>query len=585
MPPFRSRPEWTGYRERAVALMERVGIADAENRVDDYPHEFSGGMRQRVMLAIALAGTPRLLLADEPTTALDTTTQAQILARIRDVREAFDTAVVMITHDLGVVAETCDRVVVLYGGAVVEAGPTDRVLEDPSHPYTRGLLDCLIQDSPRRSRLPTIDGTVHDRVGPEPGCSFASRCEHATPECRTTDPPTVDIEDGHRVACGERERVRRTLDRSGCRETPSAAASLRVERDPSPAFDGETDETPTGPVVELESVSKAFDTTDSMLDRLWNGPRLLRAVDGVDLAVQSGETVGIVGESASGKSTLARLLTGLCEPTDGEVRLDGTTVGTVDERTHEQLTDVGVVFQNARSSINPRLTAQEAITEPLRESGWDDDRCQRRVAELLDLVDLHAEYADRYAHQLSGGQLQRVTIARAIALSPRLIVLDEPVSGLDVSIRAKVLNLLMKMQDRLGMAVIVISHHLDVVTHLADRVLVMYLGRVMERGPAEVVSERPGHPYTEALYDAIPSIDGTRTARPLEGDPPSPLERSPGCPFASRCPRAEPMCETDDPPTVRVGAVRSTCHVATEVADRNSSPDPSDGADSSVRSR
>ncbi|MCU4742458.1 ABC transporter ATP-binding protein [Halobacteria archaeon AArc-m2/3/4] len=578
VPLFRSRSEWSGYRERAIELMEQVGIADPGDRIDDYPHEFSGGMRQRVMLAIALAAQPDLLIADEPTTALDTTTQAQILERLRELRETFGTAVLLITHDLGVVAETCDRVVVLYGGEVMEAGPTDRVLTEPSHPYTRGLLECLIEADDHGSRLSAIDGLVPDRFGSEPGCPFASRCDHAVDECRTVDPPVVDVGDDRRVACGELDRVRRRTESDDGETTVSGHASREGVVPRLLAFDGDGIDPDTDPhehpVLELEGVSKTYDTTDSTLERLRSGRQLLRAVDGVDLAVEPGETVGIVGESGSGKSTIVRLLTGLEEPTDGEVRLDGTSVGSVDERTREQLADVGVVFQDARSSINPRLTVAEAIAEPLVEAGWDEDRRERRIEELLELVELAPEYAQRRPHQLSGGQLQRVAIARAIALEPRLLVLDEPVSGLDVSIRAKILNLLADMRDRLGLTTVVISHDLDVVTHLADRVLVTYLGRVVERGPAETLCDRPSHPYTKALYDAIPSVTGSETARALAGEIPSPVNRPGGCAFHTRCPMAEPECEAEDPAVTRVGEARSRCHFAESVAERSTTDSP-----------
>ncbi|MEY7847869.1 dipeptide ABC transporter ATP-binding protein [Natrarchaeobius sp. A-rgal3] len=560
IPPFRSRSTWDDHRRRAIELMEQVGIADPADRVDEYPHEFSGGMRQRAMLAIALATEPDLLIADEPTTALDTTTQAQILDRIRRLSDDLGTSVLLITHDLGVVAETCDRVVVLYGGEVMEAGPTDRVLSGPEHPYTRGLLSCLGRSNRDGARLSTIDGRVPERFGREPGCPFASRCEYATDTCRTADPPVVEPADDHRVACAELESVRRGSDRSaGDLNVPTADPSESV------SFDGSSGKA----IVELRGVSKAFDVSDSRLERLLGDRRRLHAVEDVDLAVHPGETVGIVGESGSGKSTLARVLTGLCEPTRGEVRIDGERVGTVDQRTAEQLTDVGVVFQDPRSSINPRLRVREAIGEPLYESGWDETRRNRRVSELLDLVDLGADCADRRPHQLSGGQLQRVAIARAIALEPRVVILDEPVSALDVSIQAKILNLLADIQDRLDVAYVVISHDLETVHHVADRVVVMYLGRVMERGPAETLFDRPAHPYTEALIDAIPTIDGTQRARPLEGGVPSAIDKPDGCVFHTRCPMAEPACKTDKPSLERVGDAVSSCHFAASVADRS----------------
>jgi len=570
LPPFTDRSAWQSHRERAIELMEEVGIADPDDRVDAYPHELSGGMAQRAMLAIALAGDPDVLIADEPTTALDTTTQARILDQLQELARTTDTAIVVITHDMGVVADLCDCVVVMYGGEVIERGPTDRVLDAPQHPYTRGLLSCLL-GGVDCERLPTIDGTVPERFD-ETGCPFASRCQYATDVCEKVDPPTVDAGPGHEVVCGELDTVRSgdAMNNRGMTDGPS-------HRSRAVAADGASDRTAgNDPVFEARGVSRTFDLSGSTLERLLGERRTLKAVNDVNLAVYPGETVGIVGESGSGKSTLAELLTGLRAPTDGEIRFDGESVGAVEDRSSEQLADVSVVFQTPQASINPRQTAREAIAEPLYEQGWGRSRRHDRVEELLDLVELSERFASRRPHQLSGGQLQRVAIARAIALEPRVVVFDEPASALDVSIRAKLLNLLKELQRRLELTYVVISHNLDVVRYVADRVAVMYLGRIVERGPAELLFDRPSHPYTAALLDAVPTVGGETGTDKLEGPVPSAIDAPDGCAFHPRCPIAEPECTSDEPNFTRVGGADSRCHFANSCANREVNLDRAD---------
>lgn len=621
VPPVSNRSAWRSHRERAVELMEQVGIADPKDRVDAYPHELSGGMAQRVMLAIALAGDPDLLIADEPTTALDTTTQARILEQLRELATETDTAVVVISHDFGVIANLCDRGLVLYGGEVMERGPTDRLLESPEHPYTRGLLSCLLDGNDNRTKLPTIAGSVPERFAVT-GCPFASRCTHATDRCSEFDPPAIEVGPDHEVVCGELNalgdatgsvgegstsanptaKTEHPTDGLSTQSDDCSAISDGIAADgaselldsPSDA-DGESqsdsvdgtrtqatdtthstpndgsretpiDRTQEDPILEARGVSRVFDLTDSAIKRLLGRDRSLQAVDDVDFAVYPNEIVGIVGESGSGKSTLAKLLTGLQTPTEGTVLFDSQPVGVVEERTADQLANVGVVFQNPRASINPRQRIHEAIAEPLREQGWETSRCHDRVRELLDLVDLPTGFASRRPNQLSGGQLQRVAIARAIALEPRVLVLDEPVSALDVSVRARLLNLLRELQNRLGLTIVVISHDLDVVRHIADRVAVMYLGRIAERGPAPTVFERPAHPYTAALLDAVPRVTDSGEPVQLEGPVPSAVDTPEGCSFHPRCPISEPECERTDPNCKAVGKAHARCHFAEEVA-------------------
>jgi len=508
--PFTDRSTWGDHRRQAIELMDQVGITNPDTRVDAYPHELSGGMCQRAMIASALAADPNLLIVDEPTTALDTTTQARILGRLSQLATETDTAILVISHDIGVVAELCDRVAVMYGGQVIETGPVDRVVDSPEHPYTKGLVDCRITANSSQP-LPTIPGSVPDRM-PDTGCPFASRCEHATTACRESEPPTVSVDSGHRVSCGELDAVRATDPMP--RNEPSAELLEATSSRPQPqaCYDGGhpqegsesavADETAKSPLFEGRDLTKQFDCSASMLDRWLGDERTLTAVDSVTLSVGRGETLGIVGESGSGKSTLAELLTGLQTPTNGEILFDGELVGSVDTRTTDQLRDVGVVFQNPQDSINPQLTVRAAIAEPLVEAGWSRSDWTARVDELLDLVELGSQYASRRPHQLSGGQLQRVAIARAIALEPQVVVFDEPMSALDLSTRATLLNLLNEIQERLDLTYIVISHDLGVVRLIADRVAVMYDGRIVERGQADLVFEQPTHFHTTALVEA-----------------------------------------------------------------------------------
>jgi len=408
----------------------------------------------------------------------------------------------IITHDLNVVAEVCDRTVVMNDGETVESGPTERVLQAPDHPYTAELLSCRL-------------GNAESQPSP------------------TTREAAAD-------------------------GGTSSDSPFRTH-----AADQSEDRTP---VIETTGLSKVFDISESLLERLRSGRRTLRAVDNIDLAVYQGETLGIVGESGSGKSTVAKLLAGLSRPTDGAVRFDGDSVGTVTERTDNCRSDIGFVFQDAGESINPRQTVRETIAEPLLEQGWEKERRENRVQTLLERLDLPTAVASRRSHQLSGGQRQRVALARALALEPRVLILDEPTTGLDTSTRSRLLDVLDSLQRRLDLTYVVISHDLDVVRYLADRVLVMYLGRVVERGPADLLFERPSHPYTEALVESIPPLDGTV---PLEGEVPSAVDPPSGCAFHNRCPKAEPECVNTVPESRAVGRAETRCHFADAVADGN----------------
>lgn len=565
-------------RDEVLELMETVGIPRPEDWIDAYPHRFSGGMRQRAMLAVALARRPSLLIADEPTTNLDTTTQATILDRLAELNEEYGLGMLLISHDFDVVSELCDRVLVLYRGTIVERGPTKDVLADPNHPYTKSLLGCLPHRFEPKTRLPTVDGIAPDDTTPPSGCVFADRCPFARKECRDESPPVVSATKEHSAKCGVPDARRSTLeaatdpqpqmavDGGVYHPSQSNPASTSLEgtlHDTSSKLTGDRSAEDRS-IVELDGVTKSFRTSDTLVGRLLGDDDHLPAVRDVSLELNARETIGLVGESGCGKSTLSRVIAGLEEPTDGTVQLHGQSVSGVRSRTTEQLAEVGFVFQNPATSVNFHLTVSEAIAEPLREHGWSRSSREKRVEELLSLVELPVEYATRYPQQLSGGQLQRVTIARALALEPSIVILDEPTSALDVSVQASVLNLLNSLQTELGVAYLFVSHDLSVVRHVADRVAVMYLGHLVEVGPADQVFSTPSHPYTQTLLAAIPGADTEGEFDRVRGDPPSPMTPPSGCSFHPRCPMAEDDCTQVQPTFQSVRAARSRCLYAAD---------------------
>ena len=518
-------------RSRAVELLESVGIPDAPRRVDEYPHQFSGGMQQRAIIAIALACDPDLLVCDEPTTALDVTIQAQILDLLDTLQAEEDLAILFITHDMGVIEETADRVNVIYAGEVVERAPTDELFSNPQHPYTRALLESIPGQTAAGESLPTIGGEVPTPTGPAQSCRFAPRCPAATESCSTTHPEHVSLDGDaeHTAACLIHDQRHpdvsdeytiggETRDRSGSRETGGRHRTSE-------------------PFLEIQNLHTYYET-QSILDP--EPP--VRAVDGVSFEIREGEILGLVGESGCGKTTLGRTLAGLETATDGAVRADDRDVT---ELTGSELREwqrtVGFVFQDPEESLNNRMTVGEIVKEPLEAHDWGTPtEREERVFELLDQVGLLEEHFYRYPNQFSGGQRQRIGIARALALEPEFLVLDEPVSALDVSVQARVINLLQDLQERLDITMLFIAHDLAVVRHITDRVAVMYLGNILEIGPTEDVFESPANPYTLSLLSAIP---GSSTPAPsdldrlsLRGSPPNPRYPPDGCPFATRCP-------------------------------------------------
>ncbi len=542
-------------RARAVDLLESVRIADPEAVVDAYPHQLSGGQRQRVLVAIAVSCDPDVLIADEPTTALDVTIEAQLLDLLDEVARERDLSVVHITHDLGVIAAAADRVAVMYAGRFVETGATDDVFGSPRHPYTAGLLRATPRLEDVEPEL--LAGSVPTPESRPRGCNFAPRCPHATDACLADDPPLSAL-DGHDL--DERDLGADGLDgRDAGGRGARAVACVRTEAigalDPTPPAtrDRRAGANPGETLVEALGLRKEFSAASGLVDRLLpGGDPPVQAVDGVDLALREHETVALVGESGSGKTTLGRLLVALTDPTHGAVRFAGRDLTAVPDA--ELRGRVQFVFQDPSSSLNPRQTVGRILRYAVEKHDDSDGDAEARVVELLEEVGLDPATRDQYPHQLSGGQKQRVAVARALAVDPDVLIADEPTSALDVSVQGQVLHLLDRIQRERGLAMLFVSHDLSVVRHVSDRVAVMYLGRIVEVGATEALFETPLHPYTEALISAVSSPDrGDESERiVLDGEIPDPKAPPTGCNFASRCPKAMDECHGRDPDLVPV---------------------------------
>lgn len=532
--------EAAGSAQEAARLLRAVGVPDAERRMASFPHELSGGLRQRVMIAMAVAGRPALIVADEPTTALDVTVQAQVLTLLRSLRDEVGCGFLLITHDLGVAAQVADRVAVMYGGRLAECGPTGDVLHAAAHPYSLGLVTSrLTMESPRGAPLPTLPGEVPNPAAPPPGCPFEPRCTLATDACRQQPPAPEQVAPGHINAC--------------LLPTAEVRRRLAVEAAPAVPADEQVPEgTPgDGQSVVIRGATKTFRVKTG---EGWGRARL-RALRGVDLTVAAGESVAIVGESGSGKSTLLRLMAGLEGADGGEV----STVG------------VQMVFQDSAASLTPWLPVGELIAERLSGRGLSREQRSAEVRRALEQVGLPQEVANARAGQLSGGQCQRVVLARATVIPPKVLLCDEPTSALDVSLAAGVINLIGRLRRELNMAVVFVTHDLSVARIVADRIAVMYLGRIVEQGPAQEVVERPRHPYTKALVAAVPDVvAGGESPVALKGEPASPLRPPGGCSFHPRCPIALPLCSDPDldPRLIGIGggADRMVACVHPEVA-------------------
>jgi peptide/nickel transport system ATP-binding protein len=531
--------------DRAAEVLDLVGIPRVRERIKEYPHQFSGGMRQRVMIAMALACEPKLLIADEPTTALDVTIQKQILELIDDLRQRLGMAVILVTHDLGVIAGRADRVAVMYAGKIDEITDTETLFTRPRHPYTEALFQALPDKAAEAGeRLYSIPGIPPDLVNPPTGCRFAARCRYVQDKCRQEEPRLTGEVAGHEFRCffpvGPSERdARGKLAGYNASEVPEAL--------PGPGI-GDV-------LLDVDHLVKNYAVTKGAV--LQRRVGWLSAVADVNFKIRSGETFGLVGESGCGKSTIGKLVVGLEEPTSGAINFEGKDLAKSSGREYRrERRNIQLMFQDSYASLDPRMRAGTLLREPLVIQGIGSKQEQlHTVSEMLDKVGLPRSAADRYPHEFSGGQRQRLGFARALMLNPQLIVADEPVSALDVSIQAQVLNMMKELQRDLGLTYLFISHDLGVVRYLSDQIGVMYLGKLVEVGPAEEVYLRPAHPYTRGLLDSAPVADPeaekAKVTEGVTGELPSAIHPPSGCRFRTRCPLAQAICADVEPPMQR----------------------------------
>lgn len=539
---------------RAIDLLKETGIPAAEERIHQYPHQFSGGMRQRVVIALALCAEPALVIADEPTTALDVSIQAQIIRLLKAACHQRGAGVMLITHDLGVIAETCDRLAVMYAGRVIEQGPVADVIHQPSHPYTAGLMAAIPTLRRHEKRLKFIPGNMPRLDAHPSGCAFHPRCAAANQQCVDDRPGLLSISTTRSVACWRIGQI------------PLVDGDDSGNQGPEP-----TRPEGTYPLVSARAVGRTFDVSPPWLTRVISGSsrRLLHAVIDAHFEIRRGETFALVGESGCGKSTLARLLVGLDDPSNGSISFDQKslhqTLATGDAKNLRRR--IQMIFQDPYSSLNPRWSVHDIIAEPLYEHGLiqDAEEARKRVEELLVAVGLSAKDQQNYPHQFSGGQRQRISIARALATNPEFLVCDEPTSALDVSVQAQVLNLMRDLQRERGLTYVLISHNLAVVRHFSNRVAVMYLGRIVEQGDTDQVFHQPRHPYTRLLIESIPRLEPDAPERAvLQGEVPNPLSPPTGCVFHPRCPHANARCRTELPTLREVDDRIIACHAVEE---------------------
>ena len=555
-------------RRRAVEMMRRVGIPDPESRIAQYPHQFSGGMRQRAGIAMALLMDPMLLVADEPTTALDVTMEAQIIHLIRELRRELEATIVVVSHNLGLIAELCDEVVVMYAGEVVETGDVREIFHRAAHPYTRALLECDPARERTRSRhLPVIPGDIPDLHRRPAGCVFAARCALAMDVCHERRPGSFAVaSDGHAARCHRLDASLHAPSPRPASTRPAGAPGRRPEAGAGDAASGPRfRRRETSPLLEVSGLCVRFRVMGAVRARLAavRNP-FVDAVLDASLTLGRGRTIGLVGESGSGKTTLGRAVMGLVGARSGRARFEGTDMLGLSPAALKPLRrDMAMMFQDPVGSLSPRQTLKSLITEPFeihRPGGFDADD---EAARLCEMVRLPRSFLSRYPHELSGGQARRVGVARALALNPKLVIADEPTAGLDVSVQGEILNLMSELQAAHGLGYMIISHNLPVVRHICDELAIMYLGRLVERGPCEPIFERPAHPYTEALVRGVPQPDPDkrRTLLSIAGEVPSVTNRPEGCEFHPRCRYATTRCKAERPGerALRDGRI-VTCH-------------------------
>ena len=541
--------------ERAVEILKRVGMPRPEVVINNYPHQLSGGMRQRVMIAMALVCKPRILIADEPTTALDVTTQMQILDLIDELRDEYQMGVILITHDLGVVAGHTDRVAVMYAGRIVETAPTKTLFTEPKHRYTSSLMAALPERAlAAGTKLFSIPGAPPSLTNLPVGCRFAARCLWATDECRAGY-PDLSGDDAHTFSCFHPVQ-------EGDESPAALQAKLDTQKNGDEAGAQQAPLVSSEVLLDVKEASREYESAGSGFFKRDKG--VVSAVDRVSITVKKGETYGLVGESGCGKSTMGRLIAGLERPSGGAIELDGRDLATLKGRDAVTIhRDVQMMFQDSYAAMDPRMRIDQILAEPMSiQKTGNASQIAERIMEIIEQVGLTEEILDRYPHEFSGGQLQRIGFARSLTLAPDLIVADEPVSALDVSVQAQVLNLMKDLQAELGLSYLFISHDLAVVQYMADRIGVMYLGRIVEEGPAKEVVENPKHPYTKALIDSIPVPDPEFShddrAIKLTGEPPSAVNPPEGCRFRPRCPFAGEECKIQ--PALTDERHRVACH-------------------------
>jgi peptide/nickel transport system ATP-binding protein len=542
----------------AMNILHLVNMPYPQQVINQYPYELSGGMRQRVMIAMALSCNPDLLIADEPTTALDVTIQAQILQLLKELVEKTGISILLITHDLGVVAQICTRVTVMYAGCEVESGKVNVILSHPQHPYTQGLVLAIPKLSEERPRLSAIQGTVPQLVDPPAGCRFHPRCEEVLPRCRERRPPRLKIAPEHEVYCWRRMSREKTMVFSSRRLFQIAKAtqdkekrgkSIKLEQanrvPPKQAQQGDKEKQV---MVELREIKKYFPLAGGLFS---SSHQVIKALDGVSFPIYQREIFGLVGESGCGKSTMARLIAHLIDSTEGAIIYRGKILANLDRRSLRELSrQIQMTFQDPQSSLNPRMTVKSIIGEPLMIHRLaPGGQLKEKVQKLMEEVGLKSEHLNRYPHEFSGGQRQRIGLARALILNPNLLILDEPTSALDVSVQAKILNLILDLQEKRGLTYLFISHDLSVIKFVSQRIGVMYLGKIVEIALKKDLFQSPLHPYTQALLKSIPTVDKlvSKEISTIKGEVPSPINPPSGCRFHPRCHLAKVICKQEEP--------------------------------------